>query len=36
MCGWGDTPEEAWENCKDNFDIDEQNFPEYEIVDEDE
>lgn len=22
MCGWGDSPEEAWEKCKENFDID--------------
>jgi len=36
MCGWGDTPEEAWENCKENFDIDKQELPEYEIIDEDE
>lgn len=36
MCGWGDTPEEAWANCKENYDIDQEELPEYSIVDEDE
>jgi len=36
MCGWGDSVEEAWENCKENFNIDNQELPEFEIIDEDE
>ena len=36
MCGWGDSVEEAWENCKENFNIDNQELPEFTIVDEDE
>lgn len=36
MYGWGDSAEEAWENCKENFNIDNQELPEFTIVDEDE
>lgn len=32
MCGWGNTPEEAWENCKDQYDIDKEELPNNEIL----
>ena len=35
MCGWGNSVEEAWENCKEGYDIDKQEMPEFTIVDED-
>ena len=34
-CGWGDSPEEAWESCKEAFNIDYETDLEYEIIDED-
>lgn len=37
LCGWGNNPMEAWDNCKDSFDIDKENVPEeFEITDEEE
>jgi hypothetical protein len=36
MTGWGESPEEAWENCQENFDISEESLPDtFEIIDED-
>ena len=38
MCGWGDTSEQAWENCKENFDIAYESIPvkeKIEIIDND-
>ena len=32
ICGWGDTPDEAWSNAKDNYDIDKELLPEYELA----
>lgn len=35
--GWGDTLEEAWDNCKESYDIEKEGIPEkgnYEIIDE--
>lgn len=32
--GWGETPEEAWENCKENYDLDKMDLPEYELIEE--
>lgn len=34
VCGWGETVEEAWETCKENFDIDDEPIPESEVIDE--
>lgn len=36
VCGWGESPEEAWEACKENFNIDKMEIADYEISDENE
>lgn len=37
MCGWGNTPEEAWRDCQESFDILAENVPiDYTVVDDDE
>ena len=35
LCGWGDDLNEAIENAKENFDIEDEPFNEYEIIDND-
>lgn len=35
MVGWGDTPADGWEACKENFDIDSEPLPPNEIIDAD-
>ena len=32
ICGFGSNSEEAWENCKENFDIDDEPLPENGII----
>lgn len=35
LSGWGDTPEEAWENVQDNFYPEKEPMPdEYDVIDE--
>lgn len=37
ICGWGDTPNEAWEDAKESFDIVREEYPNedcIEIIDE--
>ena len=36
ICGWGNTVDEAWENAKNNFDIDKEQLLEYELIEDDE
>lgn len=35
MCGWGNSIEEAWDNCQESFRIEDEPIPEnYNIIDE--
>jgi len=34
LAGWGENPEEAWDACKENFDIDREELPKSTVEEE--